>query len=65
LRLREATKDQSDFVRMRFKQRQVVEGEFVLPEGFSPSSVIVEAKPLEEERYQSATRTFDWKLSDG
>ncbi len=65
LRLREASKDKSDFVRMRFKQRQLVEGVFVLPEGFTPKNVIVEAKPLEEESYKAAASTFDWIVSDG
>ncbi len=65
LRLREASKDKSDFVRMRFKQRQLVEGVFVLPEGFTPKNVIVEAKPLEEERYRAAAGIFDWIVSDG
>ncbi len=63
LRLNEASKDSADFVRMRFKQRQMVEGDFVLPEDFTPKKVVVEAKPLDEDKYKAAADSFDWNLS--
>ena len=64
LRLFEITKPPVKFLSMRFRHFQQFEGELIIPEGFSPERVVVEAKP-KSEKLAPATERFDWKVESG
>jgi hypothetical protein len=62
LPLRQVSDHDASFIRMRFKQLQIVEGNLRLPSGFSPKNMIVEAKPTDD-RYMAVSMTFPWKVN--
>jgi hypothetical protein len=62
LPLRQVSDQDASFIRMRFKQLQIVEGNLHLPSGFSPKNMIVEAKPTDD-RYTAVSMTFPWKVN--
>jgi len=44
---------------LKFKYFQTIEGDMVLPQGFVPSSVLVDLKPSGSDK-NSITKTFNW-----
>jgi hypothetical protein len=59
LPLRQVSDQDASFIRMRFKQLQIVSGNLMLPKGFAPKNIIIEAKPLDEQ-YRAALSTIPW-----
>lgn len=59
LDLKEVTGGSLDRLKLRFKYFQNNEGEFVLPEGFLPSRVLVEVVPTVK-GFRQLKKTFDW-----
>jgi hypothetical protein len=50
------------FVKMNLDLQQDVNGEMVLPPGFRPRNVLIEAKPYDD-KYKPISTTFDWSVS--
>ncbi len=64
LPLQQLTPDKQDRLKMRFRHFQDVQGVLSLPEGFQPSSLVVEIKPTTKS-LSSVKKRFDWLVSKG
>ena len=49
-------------VKMRFKYFQNIEGEFLIPDGFKPSGVTIEVKPVGE-KFKPVKKSFKWAVT--
>ena len=63
LPLKQASEDEQEKIKMRFKHFQNIEGKLLLPSGFKPSGVTIEVKP-EGDEFKAIKKSYKWVLTN-